>query len=150
MSNSDWKHIWTTVKEIAQTLPTAWDRDILWKIYHRVLPTQQRLTWWNLTRESGCPACEEETDTMDRVFGNCATWKKTVECLKNEIPRGTWPEDPATPVVQSFIQREIPQEWRHLFCCLMTVYWKSRGEKGPKQIAHLCTLQWKKHKSRSE
>ena len=28
MCSRDWKHVWTTVKEIAQTLPAAWDRDI--------------------------------------------------------------------------------------------------------------------------
>ena len=59
------------------------DRDLYWKLIHRVLPTNRFLFYCGLPTTDACPSCNLAPDTTEHIFGECPLWQKTVGLVFN-------------------------------------------------------------------
>lgn len=63
--NGDFRTIWT---DLWKSLSTNKEKEIVWKVYHRVLPTRTYLAKWGLNIPRRCPYCPMDEDTDHALF----------------------------------------------------------------------------------
>ena len=59
------------------------DRDLHWKLIHRVLPSNRSLFHCGLSKTDACPSCNLAPDTTEHIFGECPLWQKLVGLVFN-------------------------------------------------------------------
>ena len=72
----DWKTVWTNL--YCNKLIDSYERDLWFKIKHRILPTKSILYKINITADNICPLCDNEPETVEHLF---------IYCIKNQ---GAW------------------------------------------------------------
>ena len=66
--NFRWSNIW---KNGGCKLLDFEDRDIWFKLKHRILPTKDKLLKMKITTDNICPLCSNETETIEHLFIYC-------------------------------------------------------------------------------
>lgn len=67
--NFDWANIWTKLN--MNNIMDAKDKDILFRLYHRILPTRDKLNRMEITDRVDCPFCKSDTETVEHLFLYC-------------------------------------------------------------------------------
>ena len=75
LTDSSWKLLWKIPIDCAVN---PFQRDCLWKLMHRVLPTQDKRLLCHLTASDICPACGVCRDSLQHAFNSCQLWRATV------------------------------------------------------------------------
>ena len=77
LSAVQWDSLWSIPND---PFLAPFQKDILWKFLHRVLPTHYRMHRWGLSQSADCLACHSSTpDTIDHVYGDCPIWRDVLQ-----------------------------------------------------------------------
>ena len=68
----DWANIWTKLN--LNNIMDAKDKDILFRLYHKILPTRDQLYRMKITNIVECPFCKTDTETVEHLFLYCTRW----------------------------------------------------------------------------
>ena len=68
VSNINWNQIWLQNK---YEFMDVCDKDIWFKLKHRILPTKDKLERWGITDDNLCPLCKASKETIEHLFINC-------------------------------------------------------------------------------
>ena len=116
----EWEDLWKSPQVCS--LQSTVEKDILWRLLHRTLPTQVNLCRWSLASSSNCPACHVQQDTSDHVFGSCAIWK---DVLQNDLSLLRRSNVVTTQNEQSHVFDLLLETGylQHFFAILLTTFW---------------------------
>ena len=77
LSAVQWDSLWSIPND---PFLAPFQKDILWKFLHRVLPTHYRIHRWGLSQSADCLACHSSTpDTIDHIYGDCPIWRDVLQ-----------------------------------------------------------------------
>lgn len=146
-TENDWNCFWEKLGYSYDILLEAWDKDILWKLYHRVLPTKQRMHRWGLTDNMQCPACNTHPDTLDHCFYHCSVWQETKQHVFRSLPAKIQRLFPRCIHPVTMVKERLPSQ--NFLMLLMVTFWKYRTLQ-PIEISRLFSKCWRKMQTKSK
>ena len=82
--DSPWTQAWKSVA--AARLSTAYTRDVVFKLLHRVLPSRSRLSRWALVPTRVCTVCGVPDETLLHVFDRCPHTRTVLNLVSSLFP----------------------------------------------------------------
>ena len=126
------------------------DRDLYWKLIHRVLPTNRFLFHCGLSTTDACLSCNLAPDTSEHIFGECPLWQKTVVLVFN-LPslRRYRIIRRATHFIQ-FTTRtrckdSLPANDVSYLLILLVTFWRYRHFRSPPAIFRMLQVRMEEH-----
>lgn len=131
LSDSTWQQLWKIPKSCSTN---PFQRDCLWKLLHRVLPTKDKLFLCHLSPTDNCPACNTSSDSIDHALGTCPVWKSIVSWSKHLLSQmGLSLFHGMQSTLDLFVSSKRPCLWK-FFAVLVTTFWRRRGKAPVKAI----------------
>ena len=65
------------------------DRNIWFKIKHKILPTKDKLKMYGITKDDICPMCKTNVETIEHLFINCTEHAEAWLFVENLIRKYT-------------------------------------------------------------